>query len=56
MAHCLTVQNSKRDVKGFAVHGTDIQPKIKKSSQSRMNSTEIARKVDLKLPPDSKPS
>lgn len=56
MAHCLMVQNSKRDVKGFALHGTDIEPSIKKSSQNRMSSRGIARKADLKLPPDSKPS
>lgn len=56
MAHCLVVQSSKRNVKGFTLHGTDIQPSIKKSSQSRKNSRGIARKADLKLPPDSKPS
>ena len=56
MAHCLLVQNSKRDVKRFALHGTDIQPSIKKPSQSRMNSRGVARRADLKLPPDSKPS
>lgn len=56
MAHCFMVQNSKGDVKGLALHGTDIQPSIKKLSQSRMNSRGIARKPYMKSPSDSKPS
>lgn len=50
------VQNSRREVKRFALHGTDIQPSREKLSQSRMNSGGTARKADLKLSPDSKPS